>query len=54
MKNRTRPKCQQNRKDCFAYTESGRCICLKDTRFSYKCPFYKRFDEVYDENGRYK
>ena len=41
-------KCKQKRTDCFAYDARGYCTCLKDTKFSYKCPFYKNYHEVYD------
>lgn len=50
MADRSRPKCRQELKDCFAYCE-GRCICLNDTRFGYRCPFYKPFDQVSKERG---
>ena len=45
-------ECKQKRRDCFAY-HKGCCKALKDTRFAYKCPFYKSIEAVKDEDPNY-
>lgn len=37
-----KPKCLQNRHDCFACNSGGKCVLLTNTEFKRKCPFYKK------------
>lgn len=41
---RNRPKCLEEREDCFSYKDS-KCNCLNNTYFPNGCPFYKTWDE---------
>lgn len=34
-------RCNQERIDCFAYRNSGKCAILRSTIFNKVCPFYK-------------
>lgn len=50
-----RPDCV-GKSDCFAYVSSGKCGCLRDTKFSSKrkgCPFYKTYDEYISDREKY-
>ena len=44
--------CLQKRFDCFACDHSGRCRALKETRFKYKCPFYRSARDMTDDEIR--
>lgn len=44
-----RMKCVQKRYDCFACDSGGKCRALSDTRFNYKCPFYRSARDMTDE-----
>lgn len=51
------PKCKQKRHDCFACNKNGKCVCLLDTNFKRKCPFFKTKTEAYiimNERGKYE
>lgn len=41
------PFCQQEKQGCFANIY-GKCICLDNTRFMKRCPFYKTKEQVDD------
>ena len=45
-------KCDQNRKDCFAYCGAGKCFVLDDTKFNYPCPFYKTNQQLLREDPK--
>lgn len=40
------PKCWAKKDDCFAITPNNTCTCLKNTKFSNGCPFYKSYKDV--------
>lgn len=43
--------CKQNKEECFAYEKAGKgrgfCKCLRDTNFTYPCPFFKTYEQAY-------
>lgn len=41
-----KPKCLQNRHDCFACNSGNKCDILTNTEFKRKCPFYKKKVDV--------
>lgn len=52
MRKKELEKCEQLRKDCFAYVNK-QCLVLNDTEFNYKCPFYKTKKQAYQDAKTY-
>ena len=52
MRKKEIKKCEQLRKDCFAF-EKNNCKVLSDTHFESDCPFYKNIKRHIADSKKY-
>ena len=53
MRKKELEKCEQLRKDCFAFEENN-CKVLSDTHFESDCPFYKTKEQFIIDRDKYQ